>query len=246
MQNDLFSQIEKSVFIISYGRTGSTLIQNLINKLPGYLVRGENGNLLAPLVRAWRDLRYSQLAKNMRAASIDWHDGRPSPPRQPWFGYETIDSDQLGRGLAEVFMRDVLRPNADTRVLGFKEIRWHYEPDIFPFMLEFLQRYMPGEVRIIFNTRNHEEVVVSGQWKDMKQEDAFRELEEADTLFAEWQKGHPGDFLTLHYNDFASDPDAWCPLFDFLGEPYNLDLVQAVLGEKLLHGIIPPEDLPKW
>jgi len=221
-------QIQKTVFIITYGRSGSTLLQNMLNALPGYVLRGENANLLAPLVRSWQGLRRSEQAATMRAR------GTPSGPHQPWFGYEAIDADQLGQDLADVFLRQVLRPEADTRAVGFKEIRWHETPALFAPMLEFLQRYMP-EAHFIFNTRAHEEVCRSGWWKTMDRRVVLDQLESAEQLYQSWQAAHPQRCLALHYNDYAQSPEAWQPLFEFLGEPYDAELVEAVLGRKLMH-----------
>jgi len=68
MQNALFPQLEKTLFIVTYGRSGSTLLQNMINALPGHILRGENANLLGPMVRSWQDLRQSEQRQKMQAA----------------------------------------------------------------------------------------------------------------------------------------------------------------------------------
>lgn len=228
MQDAPVTQVEKTVFVITYGRSGSTLLQNMINALPGHALRGENANLLASLVRAWQGLRQSDQAARMRAR------GEPSGPHQPWYGYEAIDSDRLGRDLAEVFLRDVLRPEPQTRVIGFKEIRWHEDPELFAPMLEFLRRYMP-QARFIFNTRAHGEVCRSGWWKTMDPAVVTAQLEQAEGLYADWQAAHPETCLSMHYNDYATDPEAWRALFEFLGEPFDAELVQATLARKLMH-----------
>src|SRR3954464_1127587 len=41
------------VFVVTYGRSGSTLVQGLLNALPGTLVRGENNFYILPLFQAW-------------------------------------------------------------------------------------------------------------------------------------------------------------------------------------------------
>lgn len=228
MLDEPFSQIEKTIFVITYGRSGSTLLQNMLNSLPGYVLRGENANLLAPLVRAWQDLRQSEQSANMRQQE------QPSRPHQPWYGYEGIDADQLGQDLANVFLRNVLRPEPETRVVGFKEIRWHDNPDLFAPTLEFLQRYMP-QARFIFNTRNHEEVCRSGWWKTMPRPVVLEQLEQAETLYAAWQAAYPDGCVAIHYNDYVSDLEAWRALFDFLEEPFAPDLVLTALNHKLIH-----------
>ncbi|WP_291736109.1 sulfotransferase [Leisingera sp. F5] len=221
-------QVAKTVFIITYGRSGSTLLQNMLNALPGHCLRGENANLLAPLVRAWQDLRQSEQAASMRARGV------PSGPHQPWFGYEAIEADRFGQALADSVLRTVLRPEPDTQVLGFKEIRWHEDPALFEPMLAFLQRYMP-DAHFIFNTRDHAEVRNSGWWRNMGRAAVLEQLERAEALYSRWQAAQPHSCLAMHYNDYAKDPEAWRPLFAFLDEAFDPELVEAVLGRKLLH-----------
>jgi hypothetical protein len=201
----------------------------MINALPDHVLWGENANILAPIVQSWSELRRSERFSVMRS-----ENALPTDPSQPWFGYERIDPDALGRDLAGVILRNVLRPQASTRVTGFKEIRWHAEADLFVPMLEFLQRYMPA-AHFIFNTRDHAEVARSGWWKTMKRDVVYAELERAEALYASWQEAHPECSLAMHYNDYISGPDAWRALFKFLDMPFDPIAVQAVLDFKLMH-----------
>ncbi|WP_282092578.1 sulfotransferase [Epibacterium ulvae] len=228
MQNALFPQLKKTLFIVTYGRSGSTLLQNMINALPGHILRGENANLLGPMVRSWQDLRQSEQRQKMQAADT------PSGPHQPWFGYEAINPDQLGHQLAQAFVHSVLRPAPDTRVIGFKEIRWHEDPTLFAPMLEFLQRYMP-QARFIFNTRNADEVCRSGWWKTMNPGVVRAQLAQAEALYDTWHIQHPDTCLKMHYNTYAKSPEAWKNLFAFLNMPFDSELVEAVLARKLMH-----------
>lgn len=234
MLGETYPRIEKSIFVVTYGRSGSTLIQNMLNALPGYLVRGENANMLGDFVRAWHVLRHSEQAANMRHAAM-LRGGTPSGPHQPWFGYEGIDADRLGRELTALFLRNVLRPEPDTRAIGFKEIRWHEAPDLFVPMLEFLHLYMPGKVLLIFNTRDHEDVIRSGWWKKLPEAEALGELKQAETMFAAWQDAHPEGWLAMHYDRYSDNPEAWRPLFEFLELPFDPDIVRTVLDYKLMH-----------
>ena len=45
------------VFVVTYGRSGSTLTQGMLNTLPRTLVRGENNLYLLPLYRAYNGLK---------------------------------------------------------------------------------------------------------------------------------------------------------------------------------------------
>lgn len=222
--------LQATLFVITYGRSGSTLVQNLVNALPGHLLRGENEHLIAPLVRAWHVLRHSEHPVTLRQMS----PGRPSEPHQPWFGFEAVDPDAFGQGLADVFTRTVLRPAPGIHTAGFKEIRWHREPDLFLPTLDFLQRYFPRAI-FVFNTRDLDQVVRSGWWRTLPRQEVLAELTAAEALFAQGRAAWPERSITLHYNDYIRDPAAWGPLFDALDLPFDPALVEQVLAQKLTH-----------
>lgn len=219
--------VDKTVFIITYGRSGSTLLQNMINAFPGYIIRGENNNILLHLVRSWHDLYvfHPQKIARMKTNTL---------PCDPWFGYEIIDPDHFGKELAGVFMRQVLRVPPNTRVAGFKEIRWHQEPELFTPTLEFLRRYMP-EARFVFNTRNHADVCHSGWWRKWPEDLVRKQLEGAESLYLAWRNAHPECSLAMHYDDYTRSVEAWSPLFEFLNVPFQGQLVKQILDHKLTH-----------
>lgn len=216
------------VFIVTYGRSGSTLLQNLLNAIDGYCIRGENENILMHLARGWHAVQTSRPMRGMRSA------GRVSGPEDPWFGAEAVDPGRLGRSLAALFLREVLRLPPGTRVGGFKEIRFLAHPEFFPAYLDFLHRFFPG-TRIVFNTRDHAAVARSGWWARMDPASVAARLREAERLFAAYQAAHPGRCITLHYDDYVRDPAALAPLFAFLGEPFDAARVAAVMARRLDH-----------
>ena len=74
--------LQKTVFVITYGRSGSTLLQNMFNALPGYVLRGENNNILSSLVQSWEALRQfspEQVARMKIAGPLP--SGPPGPCR---------------------------------------------------------------------------------------------------------------------------------------------------------------------
>lgn len=223
-----YPELRASVFVVTYGRSGSTLLQNLLNALPGYLIRGENDNLTAPLARAWDTVRRSPQKAEMQNRPL------PTSPSDPWFGYEDVAAGALGAGLAGTFAETVLRPAAETRVTGFKEIRWHADPALFPVQLDFLAAFFP-RARFVFNIRDHDEVVRSGWWKHMDPAKVRAQLERAEALYAAYAGRNPAACLTMDYGRYTQGPAAWRPLFDFLEEPFAPEPVAAALGRRLTH-----------
>ena len=143
------------VTVVTYGRTGSTALQAALNALPGVLVRGENYS-------AFRGLNaYLQAI----AETADRHRG--GKPTHPWFGAKRIRPSAVLEDLRRHVVVNVLRPEAGTEWVGFKEVR--YEPGHFPTYddllnyLLFLDKLFP-DLRYLMNVREPEDVARSGWW----------------------------------------------------------------------------------
>lgn len=223
-----YQSIEKFVFVVTYGRSGSTLLQNLLNSLDGACVRGENGNALMPLAKAWDRVRMTpNLRKMARRKQV-------STPAIPWFGGETINPKQYGLALAKVFTEQILTPPPGTRISGFKEIRWTHEPLTFDITMDFARICFPN-AHFVFNTRDHTEVSRSGWWVDTPEEKVFQTLERAEASYDAYLEKHPKCGIRLHYNDYVQDQDALRPLYTFLDEPFEPDRIARVMEQKLTH-----------
>lgn len=220
--------LDRHVFIVTYGRSGSTLLQNVLNSIPGYCIRGENNNALYHMARAWEAVAGSE---QMRGERIR---GEGTGRDHPWFGAELVDPDTLGASLAESFTQQVLRPEPGTRVTGFKEIRFHLTGAHGETYLDFIQRFFP-DARFIFNTRDHDGVAKSGWWASMNPAMVKAELEKAEARFKRMQTQLGERAFAVHYDDFAGTPKAFKPLFDFLGEPFDLKAVEEVASRRLKH-----------
>ena len=228
LQTAKFGDIERFVCIVTYGRSGSTLLQNLLNSFDGYCIRGENNNLLAPLAQAYFLAESSGNLRNLRK------NNAVTTPDQPWYGGENIRPWRLGRDLAQVFVRDVLVPPIGTRATGLKEIRWGNDPRTFPHAMDFIRTFFPG-VHLIFNTRDHDEVCRSGWWADMEPGKVKETLARHEDLFFSYMKRFPDICTHVHYNDYIAEPETLRPIFDALDQPWDPVLVQRVLETKLTH-----------
>ncbi|WP_238368604.1 sulfotransferase family protein [Mesobacterium pallidum] len=220
--------VRRYVFIVTYGRSGSTLLQNLLNAIPGFEIRGENNNALLHIARAWEALDSSQTLARLREA------GEPTDQTHPWFGGELIHPPHVARAMVRGFVNTVLKPSDDTRVSGFKEIRFHAAGEEFEMYLDFIYRFFPN-VKFIFNTRDKDAVAQSGWWKGYAPETVHRILGEAEGLYHAYMEKNPERGFHLHYDDYVGRPAKLRPLFEFLGEPFDRDMVEQVLGTKLDH-----------
>ncbi|WP_308909004.1 sulfotransferase [Pseudokordiimonas caeni] len=216
---------EGFVFIVSYGRTGSTLLQTVLQSIPGYFIRGENWNTLYPLFRS-----------HVLASHARIHQGsKEIPPHGPWYGADQIDLDRYGLALADLFIREILQPPAGQRVIGFKEIRFGLaQGDEFNHFLDFIARFFKP-ARFIFNTRNPEEVAVSSWWKDIERSQALQKIADVEARFRGYIESHPETCMHVPYESFNGNPEGLRPMFNFLGEEFDLSVVERLMERRLKH-----------
>jgi len=203
------------LFVVTYGRSGSTLLMGLLNSIPGYLIRGENWDALHHLYHFHRTLL---------EGSRKWDPARLRQRTHPFFGAGDFPARRSLEDIRALVLDTVLRPRDDTQVTGFKEIRWYHD-DVEEYAA-WLCQVFPG-ARFVVNTRNHEEVVRSGWWaKRPEHAEALPSIEARILALAE---GLGDAAYRVHYNDYVADPSALRGLFEWLDEPYVEGAVRQVL-----------------
>ena len=106
----------KYIFIVSVGRSGSTLLQNLLNAHDNVLIRGENNNFFYYAMLAYQSLLNDEI-KGSKNVSKELH---------PWYGYNYYDQDTFREHIYELGKKYFLgnQDNDLFEFLGFKEIRY--------------------------------------------------------------------------------------------------------------------------
>ena len=205
------------VFIVTYGRSGSTLLLGVLNSIPGYLIRGENDGAVYHL----HQFHSACVGKKRR---LRRRFELPLDSTNPHFGLDDFPAKVSIRMLRRLVTTTVLRPQHDTRVTGFKEIRW-YQEDL-PDYVAFLRELFP-DARFVINTRDHDAVLRSGWWPDKPQDGRLQRMEAAILALA----ASLGDAAYhVHFDDYTADPTVLRGLFDWLGEEWDEARVRAVLG----------------
>jgi hypothetical protein len=205
------------VFIVSYGRSGSTLVQGLLNAIPGYLIRGEN--------RA-AAFRLFQFHQGITSAGDRFGRQHELTSRDSWYGIDQYKAGEALFRMRELVLRCLLQPAADTRVTGFKEIRW-FQADWQDY-LAFLRELFPG-ARFVINTRDHSGVVKSQWWTKMETDAALAQLREHERQFDEMATLLGDDVYRLHYDEYIADRDRLAGLFDWLGERFDRAAIDSVM-----------------
>ncbi len=212
------------LFVITYGRSGSTLLQGILNSIPGYLIRGENRQVLRHLydyhtsaLAQRAQLRRKQRRKSIPVGGLE--------PLSPFYGLDGFPRKRSLSGSRQLAVRTLLRPEADTRVVGYKEIRWA-EDDVADFV-DWLREVFP-RARFVINTRNLDDVSQSKWWADSP--GALAELTAVETRLLQLRDVLGESAFHIRYDDYVRDPTALAPLFTWLGEELDLDAVRGVLS----------------
>lgn len=229
------------VFVVAFGRSGSTLTQHLLNSTPGYFVRGENGNALIHLSRSITAIRdevnFQQRQEPQRtkiSGERPYFGKTVGTSLDPWYGMEDVDVDDYARSLFDTFVSKVLCPRGSARVLGFKEIRYHNQPVYFPKFLDTIRDYFPKS-RFIFQNRTFENVFQSSFWKKFDKEEVRRRWDKFEELTTAYAEGNSSVCYRLRYEDYLEGAPKLEPLFEFLKEPFNGDRVSQILETRLTH-----------
>lgn len=206
------------VFIITYGRSGSTLLMNLINSCEGCCVRGENNAALYSIYQSYRKLTDAKKDYGKNAHLIS----------SPWYGIDNVDVSSYGASLARAFVDEVIKPARNEFLCGFKEIRHSVNevPDLSGY-INFILEFFP-ESKIIFNHRDIRDVAVSKWWASMP--NALDKLREMEERFDEF----PNSKFILHfsYNKAISEISHVEKMFEFLNIPFDEPSVQEVFSRR--------------
>lgn len=227
----------RSVLIVTYGRSGSTLLQGLLNSIPGCLVRGENFNMCYGLFQSYWSLIRSKSEQGWDVAM---------QPTNPWFGAPALSPELFLRDAGEMIRRQLLADVDPETVscLGFKEIRYPglgNRGEDLPKYLSFLERLFP-ETAFIFLTRDIASVIRSGWWQESNPADVTKHLTQFEQSVRKWSSGR-SNFFHVDYSDLAGHSPRIAELFAFLGAPYDRAAADAVLRTK--HSLWPTSDAPK-
>lgn len=186
------------VFVVTYGRSGSTLTQGMLNALPRTLVRGENDLYLVPLYRAYAGLdRFRERFGGPGAAE----------PSSAFYGLREVDLDAFAATIRDLVQAQLLGgvPLADVDRLGFKEVLWHrLRPPEWEDFFGFLDRTF-GDPLYVLNQRDVEMTSTSGFWRKKKPGVALRQINRVRRLQAFLRESRPDRTYDTRFEAMTSD-----------------------------------------
>lgn len=192
----------RHLFVLTYGRSGSTLVQGLLNAMPGVLVRGENDFFVLPLFRSWQTLRQVRNKQHQVAAE--------KGVTSAFYGLDETDPRAYAAQAGELVRQQLLGAVApDTvDVLGFKEVQWHrVRPKEAGALFDFFDLAFP-DARYVVHRRDHAAVATSGFWKRREQAEVQQSLERVEEIQAKVVAERPDQVLETQYERLTSDDAA--------------------------------------
>lgn len=213
----------KSILIITYGRSGSTLLQGLLNSIDCCLIRGENSNFCYYLFKAYQSIGLAQSQNG-------------ETPQSPWFGSQFFNDrlfiSQCKLIVYKFLLGDHYLDNEKINCYGFKEIRYssnHISND-FENYLKFLSKLFPN-VAFIFNTRDLNDVADSGWWKIQQKEEVIQHIKELEITFYSYMTKFPDNTFHITYEDIILKSEKLKELYRFLGAAYEEGKVNDILSK---------------
>jgi hypothetical protein len=208
-------------FVISHGRSGSTLVQAALNSLEGWCIRGENEAVLVLLRNAYDALLRAKFE----------FGGSSYSPASPWYGIGDVSGEQLREEVRGFIDRVVLRPAPGTKVSGYKEVR--YGPETTPNItnwIDWMRSVFPNS-SFIFIVRSIEDTARSGWWAgDPEAPQYLQEFQQG--LRAAYDAHSEVSFFTT-YEEITQSAAGLKRLFSWLGE----DVPEAKIAKILSHKV---------
>lgn len=211
-----------NILIITYGRTGSTLLQGILNSIEGCTIRGENYNFCYGLFKSFQSLRSTIIKQGGNGVEVT----------SPFFGSHFFNEETFLKD-AKALLENQLKVTNES-AWGFKEIRYttdalggdnQYQLTEY---LDFLDKLLPNSA-FIFLTRNHADVIDSAFWKDKDKSVALKNIIKFESNSQIWSKGHNNTFF-ISYEDIVTCNDTFKDMYAFIGKDFDLRKYEEVMG----------------
>ena len=209
------------VVVLAMGRSGSTLLQGVLNTFPNFLIRGENNLFIAHLYRTYNDL---VIARNFASTA--------TTPAHPWFGCEELDAEMFILDCARIIARQLVghRGGRKFDAIGFKEIRWSFSEitGSAPWhFLQFIEQVFP-RAKFILLTRDVDEIMQSGWWPSVS---SAATVSQVNSFYFLTRHAPVRHLFELDYRDLKPGTTKLRELAEFLGQTYS-DKIDQVLQEQ--------------
>lgn len=211
----------KRVIILSQGRSGSTLLQRILQcSIQDAHINGENHNFWGSILDAY------DAWVNTCERQTDRGDGPYTSEdlfKPCW--WNNFSQDEMLDHFRRLF--DDMYLTMKYRVVGFKEIRVPHDPEHFDRLIYFFKKMFP-DCLFVFTVRDIEDLVQSAWWDESDRE----YLTKVENNLRRGVEEHPESAFLLSYEEMTDEARVQ-KLFSFLGEPFEKDTYMRVMNNRL-------------
>lgn len=213
-----------SVLIVTYGRSGSTLLQGILNSIDDCVIKGENYQFCYGLFQSWQALKKTQQQADNQTSLTTL---------SPWFGADSWNETLFFIDARRLLLNQ-LYPEYGQNLpacTGFKEIRYlnlALQGEVLLEYLDFLAQLLPNSA-FIHLTRDHHAVANSAWWQQETYESVHEKLTTLERLWQNYAQQHPEATFSLDYTDLNIASTRLQALFAFLGATWQPARLAQVL-----------------
>jgi hypothetical protein len=216
----------RSVYVVTYGRSGSTLITGYLSRLPGFNLRGEND--LFPY--------YAYMTEKHIATTRRRPFKKSNNQSHPWYGQKLLNAKRFNADFKNIFLNQLYPNMFIPKTIGFKEIRYHrlVKGADFALMLDWL-RGLRAPGAIVFMFRDLDSVMTSGWWAQYSGDEAARvrrKLEKFEVQCREYAEANPDNSIIVTYERFTTDENMPREICDLLGVKFDEQVWKDTLNSK--------------
>ena len=216
--------------VLSYPRTGSTVIQRLINTDPNSICVGEKPMAINHLYDF-----YASVEESKFYTSDLFNDISTSDDRNPLFNIYKVDMVNLRIRIADLYENEILCASGFENV-GWKEnfISPHLDGEVADQQIYFIRKLFP-DIRFILNIRDPRQCANSQIWK--VREGAIEEIQtRMNWMLSGFETGLFGEnAIVTNYDDWSNHSYVLLEQLRNFGFDLNYNKCLEVLHEQLMH-----------
>ena len=222
------SMTDKPIFIFAQARSGSTLVQRVLNSVDDVIIYGEHLGILEKVAQSYfefhRSLKYlpnfcstNENLNEVQAEALKrLRDPQDFTPHISGFSIRHV-REQYAK-----FVSDLIQTVDKERGKrwGFKEIRYGFGDKVF----EVLAQFFP-QATFVFVARHPFGMLSSERgtgWIDFKLQERAQRWHQQTSSFVEYHKANPARTIFVRYEDFTDPARKTAQnLFERLGLPFG-------------------------
>ncbi|MBT8070249.1 MAG: sulfotransferase [Gammaproteobacteria bacterium] len=239
------SSLNSPVIVLSAGRSGSTLLQKLLNTNPRLVIWGEHAGFLTPMMNVYRSVETSPWIDESRARGA-WllEQPRTIDPAH-WSAWDGSFSRADFRNAMKLYLDLIFCRDVPEGIRwGFKEIRYFNRA-----IIDFMEVFYPGAQFLLmvrdpvdscvsFTTSNtearHEDPVA---YEKTMNRVVKNQIDPAFRFYREIFDQNPGNIHAVYFEDVIRHPDkTMAKIAEFLRleEPFAADDLARILDVNIV------------